>query len=65
MFIVVEAGVLWVCKHRQICSIRSISDASVGIPWIRSGALGKASFMLVREVSVSLDMVILGRRGRG
>ena len=63
MFIVAEAGVLWVCEHRQICSIRLISDASVGIPWIGSGALGKASFMLVREVSVSPDMVILGRGG--
>jgi hypothetical protein len=49
---------LWVCEHRQICSIRLISDASVGIPWIGSGVLGKASFMLVREVSVSPDMVI-------
>jgi hypothetical protein len=32
-------------------SIRSIRDASVGIPWIRSGAAGKAAFMLVGEVS--------------
>jgi hypothetical protein len=63
MFIVAEAGVLWVCEHRQICSVRLISDMSVGIPWIGSGALGKASFMLVREVSVSPDMVILGRGG--
>ena len=59
MFIVAEAGVLWVCEHRQICSIRLRSDASVGIPSIGSGALGKASFMLVRKVSVSPDMVIL------
>ncbi len=63
MFIVVEVGVLRVCKHRQICSIGSISGASVGIPWIRSGALGKAAFILVREVSVSPDMLILGRGG--
>ena len=41
-------------------SIRSISDASVGIPWIGSGAVGKTAFMLVREVSVRPDMVILG-----
>jgi hypothetical protein len=63
MFIVVKTGVLWVCKHWQICSIGLISDASIGIHWIKSGALGKASFMLVREVSVSPDMVILGRGG--
>jgi hypothetical protein len=63
MFIVVKTGVLWVCKHRQICSIRLSSDANIGIPWIGSSALGKASFMLVREVSVSLDMVILERGG--
>jgi hypothetical protein len=61
MIIVVKAGVLWVWEHRQICSIRLISDASVGIPWMGSGALGKASFMLVREVSISPDMLILGR----
>ncbi len=39
-------------------SIRLITDASVGIPWIRSGAAGKAAFMLVREVSVRVDMVM-------
>jgi hypothetical protein len=61
MFIVVDADVLWVCEHRQICSIRSISDGSIGIPWIGSGVLGKASFMLMREVSVSPCMVIFGR----
>jgi hypothetical protein len=57
MFIVAEAGVFCVCEHRQICSIRSISDASVGIPWMGSGAAGKAAFMLVREVSAVVDMV--------
>ncbi len=57
MFIVAEAGVFCVCKHQQICSIRSISDVSVGIPWMGSGAAGKAAFMLVREVSVVVDMV--------
>jgi hypothetical protein len=59
MFILAEAGVLWVCAHWQIYYIRLISDVSIGIPWIGSGALGTASFMLVREVSVSPDMVIL------
>jgi hypothetical protein len=44
-------------------SIRLIRDASVGIPWIGSGAVGKAAFMLVREVSVRLDMVMLGLEG--
>jgi hypothetical protein len=39
-------------------SIRLIRDASVGIPWIRSGAAGKAAFMLKREVSVRVDMVM-------
>jgi hypothetical protein len=34
-----------------------IRDARVGIPWIGVGAVGKAAFMLVREVSVSADMV--------
>ena len=63
MFIVAEAGVLWVCEHQQICSIRFISDVSVGIPWIGSGALGKAAFMLVKEVPVSPDTVILERGG--
>ena len=63
MLIVVKAGVVWVCKHWQICIIRSISDVSVGIPWIGSGALGKAVFTLVREVSVSLDILIFGRGG--
>ena len=37
-------------------------DASVGIPWMGSGAAGKAAFMLVREVSVRVDMMILGGR---
>ncbi len=57
MFIVAAAGVFWVCKQRHICIIRSISDARVGIPWIGVGAEGKAAFMLVREVSVRVDMV--------
>jgi hypothetical protein len=57
MFIVAEAGVFCVCEHRQICSIRSMRDASVGIPWMGSGAAGKAAFMLVREVSVVVVMV--------
>ena len=57
MFIVAEAGVFCVCEHRQICSIRSMRDASVGIPWMGSGAAGKAAFMLVREVSVIVVMV--------
>jgi hypothetical protein len=38
-------------------SIRLIRDASVGIVWIDSVAVGKAAFMLVREVSVRADMV--------
>jgi hypothetical protein len=57
MFIVAEAGVFWVCEQWHICIIRSISDARVGIPWIGVGAVGKAAFMLVREVSVRSDMV--------
>jgi len=57
MFIVVEAGVFCVCEHRQICSIRSMRDTSVGIPWMGSGAAGKAAFMLVREDSVIVVMV--------
>ena len=43
---------------RQMWSIRSMRDASVGIPCIGSGAAGKATFMLVREVSDSADMMI-------
>ena len=57
MFILAEAGVLCVCEHWQIYSIRSMRDASVGIPWMGSGAAGKAAFMLVREVSVVEVMV--------
>jgi hypothetical protein len=57
MFIVAEAGVFCVCEHRQMCSIRSMRDASMGIPWMGSGAAGKAAFMLVREVSVVIVMV--------
>jgi hypothetical protein len=44
-------------------SIRLIRDVSVGIPWIGSGAAGKAAFMLVREVSVRVDMVMPGPEG--
>ena len=40
-------------------------DASVGIPWMGSGAAGKAAFMLVREISVSADMMICCHRDRG
>ena len=57
MFIVAEAGVFWVCKQWHICIIRLISDTRVGTPWIGVGAVGKAAFMLVREVSVRADMV--------
>ncbi len=57
MFIVAEAGVFWVCKQWHICIIRLISDARVGIPWIGVSAVGKAAFMLVREVSIRADMV--------
>jgi hypothetical protein len=44
-------------------SIRLIRDASLGIPWIGSGAAEKAAFMLVREVSVREDMMIPGQEG--
>ena len=44
-------------------SIRLIRDASVGIPWIGSGAAGKAAFMLVKEVSIRVDMVMPGPEG--
>ena len=60
MFIVAEAGVFGVWEQRQMWSIRSMRDASVGIPWIESGAAGKAAFMLVREDSTSADMMIPG-----
>jgi hypothetical protein len=63
MFIVAEAGVFCVCEQQQMWSIRSMSDASVGIPWMGSGAAGKAAFMLVREISVSADMMICCHRG--
>ena len=63
MFILVEAGVFCVCKHWQMWSIRLIRDASLGIPWIGSSAAGKAAFMLVREVSVRVNIVIPGREG--
>ena len=42
-----------------------MSDASVGIPWMGSGAAGKAAFVLVREISVSADMLIQCYRDRG
>jgi hypothetical protein len=35
----------------------------VGIPWMGSGAAGKAAFMLVREVSESADIMLPGRVG--
>jgi hypothetical protein len=57
MFIVAEAGVFWICKEQRICIIRSIRDVRVGIPWIGVGAVGKAAFMLVREVFIRADMV--------
>ncbi len=38
-------------------SIRLLRDGSVGIPWIGLGAVGKAAFMLVREVSIRADIV--------
>ena len=65
MFIVAEAGVFCVCEQRQMYSNRSISDVSVGISWIGSGAAGNAAFMLVREVSVVVDMMICQDRGGG
>jgi hypothetical protein len=65
MFIVVEAGVFCVCEQRQMWSIRSMSDASIGIPWMGSGAAEKAAFMLVREISVSADMMIRCQWDRG
>jgi hypothetical protein len=34
-----------------------IRDMSVGISWIGSGAVGKAVFMLAREVFIRADMV--------
>jgi hypothetical protein len=40
-----------------MCIIRFIRNARVGIPWIGVGAVGKAAFMLVREVFVGEDMV--------
>ncbi len=40
-----------------MCIIRLIRDARAGIPWIGAGAVGKAAFMLAREVSVRADMV--------
>ncbi len=57
MFIVAEVGVLCVCEQWHMCIIRLIRDARVGIPWIGVGAVGKAAFMLVREISVRADTV--------
>ena len=37
----------------------------MGIPWIGSGAAGMAAFMIVREVSVVVDMMIRCHRDRG
>jgi len=65
MFIVAEAGVFCVCEQRHMWSIRSMSDVSEGIHWMGSGAAGKAAFMLVREVSVVVDMMIRCHRDRG
>ena len=42
-----------------------MSNVSVGIPLMGSGAAGKAAFMLVREVSVVVDMMIRCHRDRG
>jgi hypothetical protein len=41
-------------------NIRSISDASMGIPWMGLGAGGKAAFLLARKVSVRAVMVFKG-----
>jgi hypothetical protein len=59
MFIVAEAGVFWVYKLQHMCILRSIMDTGVGIPWIGAGAVGKAAFMLVREVSIRADILNL------
>jgi hypothetical protein len=61
MFILSKAGVFFVCEQQHMGSIRSIRDASLGIPWIGSGAAEKAAFMLVREVSVREDMMMPGQ----
>jgi hypothetical protein len=58
MFILPQAGVFCVCEQQHMWSIRLIRDASLGIPWIGSGAAGKVAFMLVREVSVREDMMM-------
>jgi hypothetical protein len=42
-------------------NIRWTRDASLEIPWIGSGAAGKAAFMLLREVSVREDMMMPGQ----
>ncbi len=57
MLIVAKAGVFWVCEQLHMCIIRLIRDARVRIPWIGACAVGKAAFMLVREVSIRADMV--------
>ncbi len=56
MFTSIEAGVFWVREHCNMWSIRLSSDASMGIPWMGSGAVGKATFILVREVSIKVVM---------
>ena len=56
MFIVAKAGVFWVCKQLHMCIIRWIRDVRVGFPWIGVGAVGNATFLLVREVSIRADM---------
>jgi hypothetical protein len=60
MFIVAEAVVFWVWEHWYMWSIRWISNASMEIPWMGSGAVGKATFMLVSSVSVRVVMEFKG-----
>ncbi len=63
MFIVAEAGVFCVCEQWQMWSIRSMRDASVGIPWMESGAAGKAAFMLVSVLGACWGTEELGWKG--
>jgi hypothetical protein len=60
MFIVAEVGVFCLWEHWHMWNIRPISDASVGISWTGSGAVRKAAFMLLREVSARVVMVFKG-----
>jgi hypothetical protein len=57
MFISFDADILCVWLHWYIWSISSIRDWSIGIPRTNLGAVGNATFMLVREVSVIADML--------